>query len=338
MAASIKNDRVQKMNFKLLSFFLLLMPTILLAQDPQYSQFFANPLHLNPALAGTTELPRTVINYRNQWPAKGNSFTTYSLSYDQILKKYKAGIGFQVYHDREPNNIINTSAANLAYSYHLQLGLESFMTLGLNAGVVLKQYDLNSLIFPSEIDQLNGSITPGYPVALSDDSKFYPDFGIGALGQHKDFFWGASVNHLTRPDQSIIDGDNKSRLPMKVTLHAGTRSRKLHHGLLSREFTLSPNILYQHQGNFKQLNVGIYMIEKSFQFGGWFRNNMDVRPDAFIVLVGFAREKFQFGYSFDYTLSKLSNYTHGSHEISLTFFVGNKSKVPIRNKLLIPML
>ena len=80
------------MNFKLLSFLLLFLPGVLLAQDPGYSQFFANPLHLNPALAGTSELSRTVINYRNQWPAKGNSFTTYSLSYDQLLKKYKAGL------------------------------------------------------------------------------------------------------------------------------------------------------------------------------------------------------------------------------------------------------
>ena len=80
------------------------------------------------------------------------------------------------------------------------------------------------------------------------------------------------------------------------------------------------------------------MIEKSFLFGCWFRNNIDVRPDAFILLAGFAHEKFQFGYSFDLTLSKLSNYSYGSHEISLTFFIGAKSLVPLHDKLLIPMI
>lgn len=326
------------MKLKWIAVLLLMLPCVLYAQDPGYSQFFANPLHLNPAFAGTTELPRLVLNYRNQWPAKGNSFTTYSLSYDQLLKKKNAGLGFQVYHDREPNNIITTSSVAFSYSYHLQLGFESFMTMGINGGYVLKQFDTNSLIFPSEIDQLTGVITPGNPINIEDTQKAYPDFGVGAVGQHKDFFWGASVFHLTRPNESIFEGDHKSKLPMKVTVHAGARTRKLHHGLLSREFTLSPNVLYQQQGSFKQLNIGCYMIEKSFLFGGWFRNNMDTRPDALIFLLGFAREKFQFGYSFDFTLSKLSNYSHGSHEISLTFFFGQKSEVPIRKKLLVPMI
>jgi len=88
----------------------------------------------------------------------------------------------------------------------------------------------------------------------------------------------------------------------------------------------------------RNLNLGIYMIEKSFMFGGWYRNNIDFRPDAIIALAGFAKEKFQVGYSFDLTLSKLSNYSYGSHEISLTLFLGQKSEIPIRKKLLIPMI
>jgi len=152
------------------------------------------------------------------------------------------------------------------------------------------------------------------------------------------FFWGTSIHHLTKPNESIVEGDQKGNIPMKVTLHVGARSRKLCHGLLSREYTISPNILYQHQGSFKQLNIGLYMIEKSFLFGGWYRNNIDIRPDAIIALVGFAIERFQFGYSFDYTLSKLSNYTHGSHEVSLLIHLGKRGKKNIRNRLLIPMI
>ena len=80
------------------------------------------------------------------------------------------------------------------------------------------------------------------------------------------------------------------------------------------------------------------MIEKSFLFGGWYRNNLDIRPDAIIALAGFAREKWQVGYSFDFTLSKLSNYSYGSHEISLIFYPGRKKEIPYRDKMLIPMI
>ncbi|MFV0592500.1 MAG: type IX secretion system membrane protein PorP/SprF [Draconibacterium sp.] len=326
------------MNLKQLVYIVLFFPVVVFAQDPGYSQFFANPLHLNPAFAGTSELPRAVINYRNQWPQNGTSYSNYSISYDRLTRNLKSGVGFQLYYDREPNNMVNTTSANANYSHHVQLGKETFMTLGLQAGIVFKQFDLDQLVFPSNIDQISGEITGNIPVNISNDRKVFPDFAVGTAGQYREAFWGASVHHLSQPNESIIEGDQKGKLPLKITVHAGARSKNFHHGLLSREYKLSPNILYQQQGSFKQLNLGIYMIEKSFVFGGWFRNNLDKRPDALIALIGFAREKFQFGYSFDYTLSKLSNYSYGSHEISLTFFMDVKSKRMIHNKLLIPMI
>ncbi|HPF51049.1 MAG TPA: type IX secretion system membrane protein PorP/SprF [Draconibacterium sp.] len=310
----------------------------LFGQDPAYSQFYANPLHLNPAFTGTSQLPRLVVNYRNQWPQKGTSYTTYSLSYDWLVGTSKSGLGIQAYFDREPNNIISTTSTMLSYSYHVQVGLETFMTLGLQGGLVHKQFDLNNLIFPSNIDQISGDISGTVPISISNEQKTYPDFAVGTVGQYRRFFWSAGVHHLTQPNESILDGDHKGKLPIKVTLNAGARTRKLHHGLLSREFTISPNILYQQQGSFKQLNLGMYMIEQSILFGGWFRNNLDIRPDAIIFLVGWANKTFQFGYSFDYTLSKLSNYTYGSHEISLTFFMGRKNEKILRDRLLIPMI
>ncbi|MEL7160766.1 MAG: type IX secretion system membrane protein PorP/SprF, partial [Bacteroidota bacterium] len=36
------------------------------AQDPMFSQFYAAPLRLNPALAGVSTAPRVALNYRTQ--------------------------------------------------------------------------------------------------------------------------------------------------------------------------------------------------------------------------------------------------------------------------------
>jgi type IX secretion system PorP/SprF family membrane protein len=322
----------------LLIFIFLIFTGQISAQDPGFSQFFANPVYLNPAFAGTTELPRVAMNYRNQWPQKGATFTTYSLSYDQLLKKYNAGLGVQITRDQELNNVVNSHTAHLTYAYHLQLGFESFMTFGLQGGMVLKQFNTSRLVFPSGIDQLSGEVTEWFSDNYASEKTLFPDFSAGAVGQHGEMYWGIAAHHLTRPGESLIEGDQRGNLPVKWTLHAGAHMRRFHHGLLSRIFTLSPNLLYQQQGSFKQLNAGIYMIEKSFLFGGWFRNNMDIRPDAIIFLAGFAREKFRLGYSFDLTLSRLSNYSYGSHEFSLIFFLGQKSEVPVRDKLLIPMI
>lgn len=326
------------MRYSISLFVLVLFFGNLSAQDPGFSQFYANPLYLNPAFAGTSELSRTAINYRNQWPQKGATYTTWSLSWDQPLKNSDAGLGFQIFRDQELNNVISSQSASAIYSHHIKLGFESFMTLGIQGGLSLKQFNLSNLVFPSGIDQFTGEISEYLLAGYADEKKLYPDFAIGAVGQHGEIFWGAAAHHITQPNESVIEGDQKGKLPVKGTIHAGARLKRFHHGLLSRIFTLSPNILYQQQGSFKQLNLGIYMIEKSFLFGGWYRNNIDIRPDAFIFLAGFALEKLQIGYSFDLTLSKLSNYSYGSHEISLVFYLGKKQETPVRDKLLIPMI
>jgi hypothetical protein len=55
--------------------------------------------------------------------------------------------------------------------------------------------------------------------------------------------------------------------------------------------------------------------------GLWYRGNLGgdkfIGSDSFIALVGIQKGIFKFGYSYDVTVSKLSNSTGGSHELSL---------------------
>ena len=78
----------------------IILSSDVMAQDPQFSQFYANPLYLNPAFAGTARCPRVVMNYRNQWPGIPGNFVTYSASYDQHVDDMNGGLGVLVMNDR----------------------------------------------------------------------------------------------------------------------------------------------------------------------------------------------------------------------------------------------
>jgi type IX secretion system PorP/SprF family membrane protein len=317
----------------------LFFPNTLQAQDPQFSQFYSNPLYLNPAFAGTSTHPRIVSNYRNQWPSSGNTFVTYNLSYDKYVLGLKGAIGFQTLYDREVSGNINTVQSSFVYCYHTKVNDRLFFTSALQAGFIFKQFNTRNLIFPGMINQENGSINGNYALPVENGQKIFPDFSFGMVGQQDDTYFGFSISHLTEPNQSILDGDGMGDLPMKYTIHVGAKTHEFVRSLFSKGFSLSPNAIYQQQGVFKQLNLGIYAVSNSITFGAWYRNNLSARPDALIAMIGYATPYFQLGYSFDYVLSDLSLYTTGSHEISLIFYLErNIRKRLFNNTLRIPTI
>src|SRR5687767_3437658 len=81
----------------------------IIAQDAEFSQFYANPMYLNPAFAGTNRCPRAVLNYRNQWPGIANSFVTYSASYDQHVDVLHGGLGVMVLSDKAGEGSLRTT-------------------------------------------------------------------------------------------------------------------------------------------------------------------------------------------------------------------------------------
>ena len=250
----------------------------------------------------------------------------------------RGGIGFKLMYDRELNGVINSINTSFLYSYHIKASDRLFFTMGLEGGFIYKKFNTSGLIFPGMIDQGTGTITGLYPLPFEDSQKIFPDFSFGMAGQLDDVYFGLALHHLTQPDQSIIEGDQMGRLPLKLTLHFGAKGHEFHRGLFSRPFTLSPNIIYRQQGEFKQINAGIYMKEDLLTFGLWYRNNMSVRPDAAIAMVGIQMDKFQIGYSFDFSLSNISAYSYGSHEISLVFFFGEYHRRLYNNEMVIPQM
>jgi type IX secretion system PorP/SprF family membrane protein len=287
------------------------LPEDVKAQDPQFTQFYANPLYLNPAFAGSARCPRFVLNYRNQWPGITGTFVTYTASYDQYVKAVDGGIGLQLLYDQAGEGTLNTTRVSAQYAYQVNLSREFAIRAGAEVTYLQRSLDWSKLTFGDQIDSRRGFIFPTQDTQRGGKASAM-DFSAGLLGYSDKVYFGAAVHHLTEPNESVIVGE--SALPRKFTAHAGAKFkiRDSKYSSNSSSF-ISPNILFQQQADFKQLLVGLYMTKGPIAGGVWYRNK-----DSFIVLAGVQTEMLRFGYSYDVTVSKLTTKTAGSHELSLT--------------------
>ncbi len=276
------------------------------AQDPEFTQFYANPLYLNPALAGSNICPRVCMNYRNQWPGIAGTYVTTSASFDRYIFGIKSGVGLIVTNDNAGQGTLKTMNVSGIYSKQIQINRNFSINAGFQATYGQKSLDWTKLTFGDMIDERRGFVKYTDEIE-GPGKKSFVDFSAGLVAFSKYLFVGFAAHHLTQPDEALLGP--QSKLPMKLTGHAGAI---IPVGEKSNETTISPNILYQQQQDFRQLNLGVYVNKGSLVGGLWYRNS-----DAFIILVGVQQGVFKAGYSYDVTVSKLTNASAGSHEISV---------------------
>src|SRR5690348_15342544 len=109
--------------YKWVSIFVLILIAggTVTAQDPQFSQFYAAPLYLNPAFAGSTGQARVGTNYRNQWPAIDANFNTISAFADFYVEEKNSGVGVILTKDREGLLGLQSTSIGLLYPYDLKI-------------------------------------------------------------------------------------------------------------------------------------------------------------------------------------------------------------------------
>lgn len=324
---------------KLLILFFAFTTIKLHAQDPEFTQFYAAPLYLNPAFAGSQRCPRVALNYRNQWPALSGNFVTYSASYDQHIDAISGGLGILVLSDKAGEGTINTTNVSGMYAYQLNISRNFTVRMGLQATFVQKKLDWEKLTFGDMIDPRYGFVYQTTEVR-PNDTRTYTDFSTGILGYSNRIYGGVAVNHITQPDEAFIV-EGSSALPMKITAHLGAMLPVGQTGYSRRPSWsrpnsyedgtyISPNVLYQQQQSFNQLNIGLYVLRSPLIGGLWYRGNLDqeniLASDSFIALLGVQKGIFKFGYSYDVTVSRLANATAGSHEFTMGFQFGCKPK------------
>ncbi len=281
------------------------------AQDPEFTQFYANPLYLNPAFAGTHRCPRVGMGYRNQWPGISGTYITSVASYDQHVESLNGGLGFMFMSDNAANTLKHTRFSAI-YSYQVKVNKKFSLRFGAEATFFQKSLDWTKLTFGDMIDPRRGFVYQTGDLPRGGNISNI-DFSAGAIGYSDMFYFGFAAHHLTQPNESLILGD-ETRLPLKLTGHVGavipTAGRASMY--MNNDVKVSPNLMFRMQGTFTQLNMGIYVRKGPLVAGLWYRNR-----DAFIVLLGIQTDIIKIGYSYDLTVSKLSMASGGAHEISL---------------------
>lgn len=301
------------------------------AQDPHFSQFFASPLSLNPALTGKFNgTYRIAGNYRNQWPSISNAFTTATVSADfhvmqqRIASNDNWGVGFVGYNDNSSNGAVKFNYASVSTAYHKGLDEDGFHQLGAGFQVTYANMLINTANLTFE-DQLTSSGFTGVTSEVFNSATLkssYVDVNAGILyngstNDRNNFYLGVSMYHINRPQQQFTGAQYV--LNPRTTFHAGG------YFPVGANSTLHVSALQMMQGGASQTVIGGAIqltanpdMEKpsSFYFGTWVRFN-----DAIIPYLGLEFNDFRFGATYDYNYSSLktASLNRGGIEISLIY-------------------
>ena len=324
------------------------------AQDAMFSQYYANPLYLNPAFAGTNVCPRLAFHFRDQWPSMPGTFMTFTASYDEHFDKISGGVGVLLFGDRAGDGgIVNTYTASAMYSFKLKVTKSFNLRFALQATYEYRGLNWEALTFPDMIDPKYGFI-----YQTSEDPNQYAtsihsfDMAAGFIGYTPHLYFGLAAHHIIPAwgtngfwKQSELQNPYDYR-PVKWTAHVGAyfdlkRKSKIDHSF--GDISISPNFIYQHQQNFNYFNEGCYLNFYPFTVGLWLRHGLTYKGkindgfdeqgnpttstisyhnmDALIIMFGLEYEWLKVAYSYDATIGKLAKQTGGSHEVSLQFML-----------------
>ena len=327
-------------------FFTLLLTTLLsavFAQDPNFSQFFASPLTLNPALTGKYDgLFRVAGNYRNQWPTINNAFITKTVSADFHLLNNNLpdidrwGFGVLAISDQNGNGALTTNQFSLSTAYHKGLDENGYHQIGVGfqGSYTDKRLDITKLDFEDELTSLGftGATSEIFPQNGLKVKYFDMNAGFlynGSTNGYNNFYLGASMYHINRPKETFQGG--QFYLNSRTTIQGGGRVPFGQYNAIH----FSAN--YSSQANANNLMFGgAYAMNLNYDdenpttiyLGTWARfNNVS---DAIIPYIGLEFGDFQLGSSYDVNISSLKPASNlkGGVEISLIYI-----KKPVNKEL-----
>jgi type IX secretion system PorP/SprF family membrane protein len=284
-------------------------------QEPMVSQYMFNGLFLNPGYAGSHNYVSSSLLHRTQWVNFPGAPKTTLLAVDGLVptKSKNMGAGLIVTHDRIGATEQTDIFAN--YSYHLKLG-KGKLAFGLKAGVSNYIFKSDNLIIWDANDE----------VFSGRRNAWLPKFGAGAYYFAEKWYAGISIPTLLAYDAGHdfnFDVNNGSFLNRHYFLYGG------YVFTINDNVKLKPSTLVKyHPAAPVEADINLNLLYKNqFWVGASYRS-----MDAIVVMLEYqTNTRFRVGYAFDFTTSKIRNYSTGTHEIMIGYDFGKnviKEKTP----------
>lgn len=273
-------------------------------KEPQYTQYMYNIGSFNPAYVGTVESPEVIGLYRAQWVDVPGAPTTIRAGANIPFKNERTGLGINIVNDELGPS--RQTYLDVAYSYQIQLSDDTKLSFGLNAGGSMLDIDYSRGTFEN----------PSDPSILGENyNSFYPTIGAGLFVYHEeDWYLGVSVpnfltNGLYNDEVATIVEDNMQFNAIGgYVFQLGDRTK------------FKPAFLV----NYLEGSPVTVNLSANFQFIDALTIGASYRIDnAVSGLAGFQISNTLFiGYSYDYATNGLGEYSGGSHEAILKFYIG----------------
>lgn len=303
-----------------------------LAQDAHFSRFYSNSLYLAPSFAGSSGKNRIALSYRNQWPEIEVAYKTYSFSFDHYFEKLNSGVGVLFLNDVAGSGNLSTTNIGILYNYDFKISNTVHIRPGMHFLYTQRSIDFNRLLWRDQMSVAGNAPSTGEVVPFENTGDI--DFSTSTLIFGDRFWAGFAVDHLLQPNQSLyyeeFNDNNQAKVPIKYQVFGGTKHIVKETLLRPTPTVLQLAFLYKKQADFQQLDLGFYYHYSPVVLGLWYRgipllreNNIN---DALVLLVGLKTEKYNVGYSYDFTTSKLITSSGGSHEISVSYSFGKPAK------------
>ncbi len=350
---------MKKLTTKMMMAMLMLLAENVSAQDPSFSQFFSSPLNINPALTGNiNDKWRVISNYRSQWSGPADPYTTGTVSYDSKIfqnlpgnyvdENTRIAMGGMMMYDQVMAGGLKSNYASFYVSGNIRLksgGGVEYTTgrrirhsskaanetdiehrLGIGLGVIYgnKRIDITKLSFEEQFTG-NGFNT-NLPTGEGALSQMKPYISASAglvysiISEKTSMDIGVSAFHFNKPRQTFLQDDNQY-LATRYAVHGNLET------YLSDQVILSTNGIYQYQGGASYFSIGGalgYILPENeiiINAGLWYWSKNAVAP-----YVGFAYGKYQFGFTYDFNISKLNEAAIRANTFELSLILRGGTK------------